>query len=501
MADVRPGTKPRQPSKKSHTNAADEPKLLDSLTVADGSCNASTVPLVNYSFKVNVTKLFFDGERADARGADLIWALYNLLSFTVRVLVPLVYGLMKECGSGFLYTLLVRTHLDIIMPMPFVLSTFVGGAIVGLQKVRNLFLQTGPDRRRGCSMGDMARSMVMAIFMETVWWLALPYNLLCAHTKGDKGRAMCAAFLKAYSEKVNLEIRGAPSTFMGVQIEYNISKGTLFLHQKQYIEKAFDKFCDKATKLFTTPVQTSACDAFTKLRAAETDEERMMMSDKPYLSLMGSILWAVVMTRPDCAYYASFLCQFMADPTVECWHAAIALLSYMYNSRNLGLLYKRCGQVCITLYSDSSYGSVPKPAYGYVVFGNGTPLSWASKKEKIVPQSSSEAETYALNAGCKTLMFVKNMLAVLGMTVELPIQTHTDNDATRLTAINPGTTARTKHYHIWMAYVRELYLDLIIAVNWVPTKEQIADLLTKPLDKTTFLSLRTLLMTGSNEVP
>ena len=102
--DVRPGTKPRQPSKKSHTNAADEPKLLDSLTVADSSCNASTVPLVNYSFKVNVTKLFFDGERADARGADLIWALYNLLSFTVRVLVPLVYGLMKECGSGFLYT-------------------------------------------------------------------------------------------------------------------------------------------------------------------------------------------------------------------------------------------------------------------------------------------------------------------------------------------------------------------------------------------------------------
>ena len=73
--------------------------------------------------------------------------------------------------------------------------------------------------------------------------------------------------------------------------------------------------------------------------------------------------------------------------------------------------------------------------------------------------------------------------------------------STRARPRGPSTTARTKHYHIWMAYVRELYLDLIIAVNWVPTKEQIADLLTKPLDKTTFLSLRTLLMTGSNEVP
>ena len=98
------------------------------------------------------------------------------------------------------------------------------------------------------------------------------------------------------------------------------------------------------------------------------------------------------------------------------------------------------------------------------------------------------------------MMFVKNMLAVLRMTVELPIQTHTDNDATRLTAINPGTTARTKHYEIWMRYCRELYLNLVIEVNWVPTKEQIADLLTKPLDKTTFLSLRALLMTSNTEV-
>ena len=118
-----------------------------------------------------------------------------------------------------------------------------------------------------------------------------------------------------------------------------------------------------------------------------------------------------------------------------------------------------------------------------------------------MPLSSCEAETYALNAGCKSLMFIKNLLAELNVTVELPMQTHTDNDAARLTTINPGTTARTKHYEIWMRYCRELYLNLIIEVNWVPTKEQIADLLTKPLDKTTFLSLRALLMTSNTEVP
>ena len=57
-------------------------------------------------------------------------------------------------------------------------------------------------------------------------------------------------------------------------------------------------------------------------------------------------------------------------------------------------------------------------------------------------------------------MFIRNLLNELGETVELPMQAYTDNDATRLTTINPGTTARTKHYEIWMQYARELYLNL-----------------------------------------
>ena len=260
------------------------------------------------------------------------------------------------------------------------------------------------------------------------------------------------------------------------------------------MEQAFEKFCDKSTKIYTTPVQTSACEAFTNLRTAENDAERMQMSDKNYLSLMGCILWPVVMTRPDCAYYASYLCQFMSDPTIECWYAAIALLSYMYGTRKLGLMYRRMNKVNLSLYCDSSYGSSPKPMFGYVVFANGTPISWTAKKQKIVPQSSCEAETAALCAGCKNLVFIYNLLHELGTSVQLPMDTHTDNDATRLSAINPGTTARTKHYEIWMRYCRELYLKLMITINWVPTKEQIADLFTKPLDKTTFLYLRSLLM-------
>ena len=74
--------------------------------------------------------------------------------------------------------------------------------------------------------------------------------------------------------------------------------------------------------------------------------------------------------------------------------------------------------------------------------------------------------------------------------------THTDNDAARLTAINPGTTARTKHFESWLRYQCARALPEPGDHGQLgPTKEQIADLFTKPLDKTTFLYLRSLLMT------
>ena len=87
-------------------------------------------------------------------------------------------------------------------------------------------------------------------------------NILVSFPPSTEGRKQCAEFLKAYGKKINLEIRGRPKTFMGVQIEHDVEKGTLFLNQSKYLEQAFEKFCDKSTKIFSTPVQTSGCEAF-----------------------------------------------------------------------------------------------------------------------------------------------------------------------------------------------------------------------------------------------
>ena len=283
---------------------------------------------------------------------------------------------------------------------------------------------------------------------------------------------------------------------MGIELKYKPAEGTLSLSQTKYITDAFEKFCGQSTKVYKTPVQTTACEAFMNLKGAETEAQRVEVSDKPYLALIGTLLWALL-TRLDVAYHVCFLCQFMADPTIECYEAAIGVLSYLYSTRKLGIVYKREeGPVKLSCYADASYGRSPHPVYGFVVYANGVPIAWASKKMKIVPLSTCEAEVYAQNAATKTLMWIRMLLReFLASAPELPMICYTDNEATKETIEKPGVTARTKHFETWMQYCRERVLALEIIMQWIPTGDMLADIFTKCLDKTTFLKLRDVLLT------
>ena len=159
--------------------------------------------------------------------------------------------------------------------------------------------------------------------------------------------------------------------------------------------------------------------------------------------------------------------------------------------------YRRSkGPVRLSLYADSSYGRSPKPIYGFVIFANGTPIAWASRKMKIVPLSSCEAEIYGCMEVCRCAMWIRLLLGeVLTTTPELPMVCHTDNEAAKATIEKLGVTARTKHYDTWMQYCRELITQLKITMQWIPTTDMIADIFTKCLDKTTFLKFRDQLMT------
>ena len=145
-------------------------------------------------------------------------------------------------------------------------------------------------------------------------------------------------------------------------------------------------------------------------------------------------------------------------------------------------------------FCDSSWGQAPLPFGGHAILFCGGAISWSARKLKISPQSSAEAE-YAVYATCaKDLKFIIQLLQDLGITFKHPVQIFNDCQAAIATITNIGATARTKHFERWMHIGREQLLSLFSIPIWVSTKDNVADINTKALDKTTFLKFRAALL-------
>ena len=273
------------------------------------------------------------------------------------------------------------------------------------------------------------------------------------------------------------------------------------------------------TKLYSTPVGSSQVelDRFMDLKVATSQEEADRVIAKDYLGIVGSLLWAACMTRPDIAYHTAFLCQFMHSPSMDALVAAQGVLAYLQRTKDQVLTYhkehpnltgdqERMGfrsptfatNLGLHMYFDSSFNKVAMPFFGHVVMVMGCAVSWSARKMKIVPLSSAEAETACGSIACRDLQFVRFVLGDLFMEQVgfplSPVPVVTDNEATYLSSENPGATGRTRHYERWLFYLRELAMNKLVKVIHTTTNNMMADVFTKAVDKGTFIRCRTFLM-------
>eukprot|EP00966_Prymnesium_polylepis_P320054 7376446-Prymnesium_polylepis.1 len=107
---------------------------------------------------------------------------------------------------------------------------------------------------------------------------------------------------------------------------------------------------------------------------------------------------------------------------------------------------------------------------------------------KIVPQSSAEAEAVVYSYCCRELKFISHILEDWQFPVVKPLILYCDNSAAITFVKDVGSKARTRHFDRWIHFGREQYIDNFSTPKWVPTTIQVADIFTKPLDKTTFSS-------------
>ena len=124
-------------------------------------------------------------------------------------------------------------------------------------------------------------------------------NLLSMFGDNETGRELNKELYHGLLKAgLKLESRGAPTRFMGVDISRNLTARTIKLTQTGFIEDACKKFLLADHRTYSTPVASTQVDSFSNITGATDDLEKSQMRDKPFLSLMGTLLWACV-THPE----------------------------------------------------------------------------------------------------------------------------------------------------------------------------------------------------------
>jgi hypothetical protein len=328
------------------------------------------------------------------------------------------------------------------------------------------------------------RLMIIAIFVD---------DILSAYDQSDE--AEWNHYKSTIMQKYKVRDLGEADWILQMKVTRDRKNQTLMLDQERYVEKVLEQFKMNQCKSAATPANQE--------KLLSTDDEQngaiTEMKELPYLSLVGSLLYAAITTRLDISYAVNVLSRFMKNPNQTHWQAGKRVLRYLHGTRNTGLIFR--GSVSkeleIAAYSDADWGgdhNDRRSTTGYIVTINGNVVSWVSKRQQTVALSTAEAEYMAISAVLQEVKWIKQLLKELNLPLKSPIQLFCDNQAAIAISKNDVNHARTKHIDIRHHYIREATKEREVELSWIETNNQLADILTKSLSGRTFIHFRNKLM-------
>ena len=286
--------------------------------------------------------------------------------------------------------------------------------------------------------------------------------------------------------------------FLGFEIKRDRKARTISINQSAYIESMVTKFRLTNASPVSTPMEPGA--QFSVDQCPSTLNQTSRMHGVPYSQAIGSVLWPVVVSRPDAAYAVGVLSQFIQNPGPAHWEGVKRVINYLGCTKDLWLTFGG-KEANVEGFCDADWAS-QKHRHSISGFsfhyGIGA-VSWSSKKQNIVSLSSTEAEYVAQTHAAKEGIWLRSFISEIRGEEEKPLTISCDNQGAIALAKDNKFHARTKHIDLRYHFIREAVEERKIKVKYIPTDDNVSDIFTKALPRPKFRRMVELLGLGKRD--
>ncbi|CAA6656934.1 unnamed protein product [Spirodela intermedia] len=257
--------------------------------------------------------------------------------------------------------------------------------------------------------------------------------------------------------------------YLGIEVRQS-ARGTL-ISQGAYAAKILERSGMAGCNPCQVPMAT-------RLKLSKMSTEPLVDATA-YRSIVGSLRY-LVNTRPDLAFAVGYVSRFLEEPRKDHLAAVKQILRYVAGTKSWGLKYERKKekQVQLTGFSDSDFaGDVDarKSTTGIIFFLANSPITWQSMKQKVVAQSSCEAEYIAAaNAACQGVWLARVLAEVHGSAPSVPML-KVDNKFAIALIKNSVLHGHSKHIEVKYHLVRESAEKGQINMEFIRSEEQLGD--------------------------
>jgi len=335
-----------------------------------------------------------------------------------------------------------------------------------------------------CWFGKLSSALVRYGFQQS----QKDHSLFCFHQKGVQLAVLVYvddlvitgnnsddihSFKKYLHKCFHMKDLGRLKYFLGVEVAR--SPFGIFLCQRKY---ALDIITE--TGLLSAKPASTPCEENHRLGLATGPP---LIDPSSYRRLVGRLIY-LCFTRPDLTYSVHILSQFMQQPRVEHWHAALRVVRYLKGHPGQGILLPSNNDLQLYGWCDADWASCPltrRSLTGWFIKLGNAPISWKTQKQHTVSASSAEAEYRSMAKTTRELIWVKDILSSLSVMHTPPVRLYCDNQAALHIAKNPVFHERTKHIEVDCHFVRDEIIQNRLLPSYVPTTTQLADPFTKAI--------------------